>query len=150
MNLTEVIEESLTILEPRLRKNNILVDKNYRMSNSNIQGDPLQLEQVFTNLINNAIDAIESNGKIIISIANEEENKIKLSFTDDGEGIDEHELDRIFSPFFTTKSAEKGTGLGLYIVKNICKNHGADITCESVPGKGTTFTIMFHLNGKLN
>lgn len=150
VNLTEVIKESLTILEPRLRKNSIVVTKNYQVNNSHIQGDPLQLEQVFTNLINNAIDAIEKNGTITISINSDDENGIKLSFKDDGEGIDEHAQERIFSPFFTTKSAEKGTGLGLYIVKNICKNHGADITCESVPGEGTVFTIMFYLNGKHN
>ena len=57
--------------------------------------------------------------------------------------MDKPTRELIFSPFFTTKSAEKGTGLGLYIVKNICKNHNAEITCESAPGEGTTFKILF-------
>jgi len=85
-------------------------------------------------------------GELTIIIAKNDANDCRLSVKDTGEGIDEHSLKNIFSPFYTTKTPERGTGLGLYIVRNICKNHGADIDCQSLVGKGTTFTIIFHKN----
>ena len=82
-------------------------------------------------------------GKLNITIKCLSNSDREVTITDDGPGMDSDVRDQIFSPFFTTKSAEKGTGLGLYIVKNICKNHDAEIECTSEPGKGTIFTIIF-------
>ena len=98
---------------------------------------------MFTNILNNAIDAIGENGNITISLKPYEENHYLLEIHNDGPGMDEHTKKQIFSPFFTTKSADKGTGLGLYIVKNICQNHDAEISCESEMNSGTTFSIKF-------
>ena len=103
----------------------------------------IQIEQVVTNLVNNAIDALPKNGELKIEIQQTEKNEPLLIISDNGEGIDEHILDKIFSPFFTTKKGNKGTGLGLYIVNNICKNHNAEIKCKSVKGEGTEFIITF-------
>jgi signal transduction histidine kinase len=143
INLIEITNESLKILEPRLNKYNIQLIKNFKMSNATIVGDLTQIEQVITNLVNNGIDAIGQNGEMKIDIESTEKNLIKLKISDNGEGIEEHILDKIFSPFFTTKKGNKGTGLGLYIVKNICKNHNAEIICHSKIGKGTQFIITF-------
>jgi two-component system NtrC family sensor kinase len=98
---------------------------------------------VLTNILNNAVDAIGSEGNITITLKPDGDTFCQLAITDDGPGMDEHTKKQIFSPFFTTKTAEKGTGLGLYIVKNICKNHNAEISCESKVNSGTTFIIRF-------
>jgi signal transduction histidine kinase len=142
-NLQTVSEDTLNILGPRLAKKKITVEKYYQLNHPEIIGDSTQLEQVFTNLVNNAIDAMDYGGKITIRIEDIDKDRIMWSLKDTGSGMDQTIQDLIFSPFFTTKSADKGTGLGLYIVKNICKNHNAEIICESEPGQGTTFKILF-------
>jgi signal transduction histidine kinase len=111
-----------------------------------IVGDSQQIEQVLINLINNAIDAMSDFGELTVIVRKKGENECQLVVKDTGGGIDEHSLNHIYSPFYTTKSSDRGTGLGLYIVRNICKNHGADIDCQSSPKIGTTFTIIFHNN----
>jgi signal transduction histidine kinase len=142
-NLEQICEETLNILGPRLAKKKITIEKNYQSDLPEILGDSTQLEQVFTNLVNNAIDAMEIEGTLKIRLQNVDSERILWSIKDNGAGMDAGVRDLIFSPFFTTKTAEKGTGLGLYIVKNIIKNHNAEILCDSHPGQGTTFTIIF-------
>ena len=110
-----------------------------------VYGDASLLEQVFANLFGNAIDAIKTEGTIKISITAENEIII-VSVSDNGQGIDDATRPDIFSPFYTTKEQDKGTGLGLYIVKNICDQHNISIECESQLQKGTTFIVK--LNGK--
>jgi len=143
IDLIKAIEESLALLGPRLSKKKISVNTSFAAQGAEINGDAVQIEQVLTNLINNAIDAMESNGRMIISIDRENKDLI-LRIEDNGCGMDSVTLKNIFSPFFTTKSGDKGTGLGLYIVKNILKNHGAMINCKSIVDKGTLFEIRFN------
>lgn len=143
IDLIQIINESIKILEPRIHKKKIISDTDFQLDQAYIFGDSGQMEQVITNLVNNAIDAMNEEGKLIIQVSDNMNNEIKLSFSDDGQGITPEIKDKIFSPFFTTKSGNKGTGLGLYIVKNICKNHNAEITCQSNGIKGTTFSISF-------
>ena len=146
INLQQVVDESLTVLEPRLQKKNIQIIKKFNTSNCLVSGDAQQLEQVLTNLVNNAIDAMPKGGTISIQIDRDNQQNLDLKITDTGTGIARDSLEQIFTPFYTTKPPDKGTGLGLYIVKNICKNHSAEITCSSQPGLGTTFTITFRRN----
>jgi signal transduction histidine kinase len=143
IDLQEITEESLQILGPRLNKKNITVKKKFITSDATIFGDATQMEQVFTNLVNNAIDAIDGDGQLVIGIDRNGNNQVIWYLIDNGCGMNDQIREQIFSPFFTTKSANKGTGLGLYIVKNICKNHNAEIICKSEPDKGTTFEIHF-------
>lgn len=143
LDLIQVIQETVNILEPRFIKKGIHLHQDIPCSDAKIFGDSSQCEQVFTNILNNAIDAIGENGNITISLKPYEENHYLLEIHNDGPGMDEHTKKQIFSPFFTTKSADKGTGLGLYIVKNICQNHDAEISCESEMNSGTTFSIKF-------
>ena len=145
-DLVQCVENSLSILGSRLKKKEIKLTKKIDRTICNVVGDPQQIEQVLINLINNAVDAIPTVGELTVEIGKNEANEYQLSIGDTGDGIDERSIKHIFSPFYTTKSPEKGTGLGLYIVRNICKNHGADISCQSTIGKGTTFTITFHNN----
>ncbi len=117
--------------------------------------DPNQIEQVLVNLCLNASDSMPEGGTITIETRNVflDESFCKmhaikrpgeyvfLSVTDEGGGIDEETLERIYEPFFTTKEPGKGTGLGLSIVYGIIENHGGQIICYSEPGVGTTFKI---------
>jgi C4-dicarboxylate-specific signal transduction histidine kinase len=111
-----------------------------------VLANPIQLEQVFVNLLGNARDAIESahpgRGLIRISIS-EKEGNIEVLVSDDGCGMDETTKSRIFDPFFTTKEVGKGTGLGLSITYGILKRIGAGIDVHSEPGHGTEFKLTF-------
>jgi len=98
------------------------------------------LKHVFINLISNSMDAIEADGRVSIK-SYKERNSIIFEFSDNGEGISEKDIKNIFNPFFTTKPAGKGTGLGLYITYNEIKKCGGSITVSSKQGEGTTFRI---------
>lgn len=108
-----------------------------------IQMDFDKMVQVFVNLINNAIQAMDKNGDITIRLL-KVENKAVVEVSDMGVGIEEAELKKIFSPFYTTKS--DGTGLGLSICQKIIQDHGATIEATSILNQGTSFTICFPLD----
>jgi len=142
-DLNNTIRESIQFLTPRLEKKQISAHLEFNTEPAIIFGDPQQIEQVIINLVNNAVDAMPEGGKMFISIKNSEHGYIDLSVRDTGYGINSEVQQKIFSPFYTTKAPDKGTGLGLYIVNNICKNHEAIITCTSEPGAGAEFSIRF-------
>jgi signal transduction histidine kinase len=102
---------------------------------------PPRLGQVFMNLVVNAAQAIEGKGDITLSTARVDERTASVSVTDTGKGIPPEVLPRIFEPFYTTKPAGKGTGLGLPTVQQIVERHGGRIDVVSEVGKGTTFTV---------
>ncbi len=102
---------------------------------------PNKLNQVFLNLINNAIQAIPKQGKITIRARNLNEDFIEISIRDTGEGIPEEVRSKIFDPFFTTKEVGKGTGLGLPLSFSIVEQHGGTLSFESEIGKGTVFIV---------
>ena len=151
INILKVVDESAGILRPRFEKKNITLNKSYKCEyncpKANIFGDFQQMEQVFTNLFNNALDAMQEGGKLHVDIRCLSVSKVQVKITDTGIGMSDEVKSQILSPFYTTKSAEKGTGLGLYIAKNICNNHNAEIICESAINIGTTFTILFNKDG---
>jgi len=105
-----------------------------------IASDQSQLQQVFLNLVSNAIDAIGKNGLIEVKSSVDGRN-INVHITDNGPGIPEDQQKRVFDPFFTTKQTEKGTGLGLWVSYNIIERLGGAIRLRSQPGEGTTFTV---------
>ncbi len=117
---------------------------------SHIVADPQQMHQVLMNLCLNASEAIQGVGQVSITVTSSsptdtttppETERVVLTISDTGSGMNEEVLSRIFEPFFTTKSRGKGTGLGLSLVYGIVKEHGGEISVESQPGKGSTFTI---------
>ncbi len=102
--------------------------------------DPMQLKQVFLNLVLNAIEAMHGGGILRVkTIYDEASRTIEIVISDTGKGIDKEWMDKLFHPFFTTKP--KGTGLGLAISKRLIEEHGGTISVQSTPGSGTTFTI---------
>ncbi|MGC1246890.1 MAG: ATP-binding protein, partial [Spirulinaceae cyanobacterium] len=119
-------------------KQGVKVQRNYTEIPS-ILCYPDELNQVWTNLIHNALQAMNNQGDLIIDVV-EEKNQAKVSFTDTGKGIPEEIKSRIFKPFFTTKPPGEGSGLGLDIVSKIVDKHQGQITFESQPGC-TTFTV---------
>ena len=107
--------------------------------------DKQRMQQVFLNLIKNALDVLDSEGHIWISargiIKNNRPNEVEILIEDDGPGIPAENLSKIFDPFFTTKDVGHGSGLGLYIVHDIIEQHGGSMQVDSRPGNGTTFII---------
>jgi two-component system NtrC family sensor kinase len=106
-----------------------------------IQASPSEMQQVFLNLINNAVDAMERQGGEIVIATRREKNQLIIEVRDTGPGIPPANLDRIFDPFYTTKPVGKGTGLGLSICYGIIKKMGGDISVDSTMDEGTTFVI---------
>lgn len=125
---------------------NIKVEKNYAKDIPMINVDEEQILQVFLNIILNAIQAMPAGGFLLIK-SEKINSDIIVNIEDSGTGIPESARDKIFEPFFTTKS--KGTGLGLSISKRIIELHSGEIKVESIPKKGTTFTIILPVNVKL-
>ncbi|BAV06289.1 Histidine kinase-, DNA gyrase B-, and HSP90-like ATPase [Filimonas lacunae] len=141
-NLHEGIDNTLVILGYKLRQGNVQLIKNFDAQLPLIPVVVSEVNQVWTNLIDNALDAMEANGKGVLEITTGlEEGYAKVTITDNGPGIPADVMDRLFEPFFTTKDIGKGTGLGLDIVNNIVKQHKGLVKVTSVP-QHTTFTVL--------
>jgi signal transduction histidine kinase len=134
----EGLDSTLILLQNRFR-NRIEIIKNYS-DLPQIECYPGQLNQVFMNILSNAIDSIDGNGKIIIETSREE-GMIRISIKDSGRGIPENVKEKIFEPFYTTKEVGKGTGLGLSISHGIIEKHNGRITFVSEAGKGSEFIV---------
>ncbi|MBM9592268.1 GHKL domain-containing protein [Leptospira sp. 201903075] len=144
INLTENIETVLTIYNSLLR-DGVEVIKNFNYDGP-IHCFPDEISQVWTNLIHNAVQAIEGQGSIYIETNKEiETNMANIIIRDTGKGIKEEDKARIFDPFFTTKIRGEGTGLGLGIVKKIIEKHKGEIYFQSDVAVGTTFTVRLPL-----
>lgn len=104
--------------------------------------DPSQIERVFINIIVNAADAMDGNGKLNMATRFDPvDHNIEVEFADTGHGIPKENLEKIFDPFFTTKDTGHGVGLGLAISFGIIKEHNGSLSVESEVGKGTTFIV---------
>ena len=141
-NITDGIETVLTLYHNHL-KQGVKVIKNYNELPL-VLCYPDELNQVWTNLIHNALQAMENQGTLRIDVS-QQDTKVLVSITDSGKGIPPEVITRIFEPFFTTKIAGEGSGLGLDIVRKIIEKHQGKIEVESVPGK-TTFTVYLPIN----
>ena len=144
--LTNFIPEVTGMVAQKATVHGISIEQDIAENTYPIHGDPTQLQQVLVNLFNNAIDAIlerhgTSGGKLIIKAGPKENNSVEIVVNDNGNGISPENLDRIFSPFFTTKAVGKGTGLGLSICYGIIDNMRGRMEASSEVGVGTTFTI---------
>ena len=141
LDVNTVIEATLSLTERQLLSNKITIVKNLTPTVNRVIGNPVQLQQVFTNIIVNAQHAMPEGGNLFITAKNENGN-VLVEFKDTGCGIPEEHKDRIFEPFFTTKMNWKGTGLGLSICYDIIKKHNGSIAVSSQSGKGAAFTII--------
>lgn len=142
--LKNCINDILTLLDYRVKKQSINSQTEIP-DDIEVWGELDKLQQVFLNIISNAIDAMPEGGTLKVE-AERKENNIVIRISDTGIGIKNEHLTRIFEPFFTTKGYGRGTGLGLSISYQIVKEHDGDITVESEYGKGTIFTITLPAN----
>ncbi len=142
IRLQSIVEETLKLLRPSLPPL-VEVDTNFASDTPDVYADPTQLHQVIMNLVTNAVHAMgDRGGRLVIGTQNVPPGDYaRLTVTDTGAGIDSMTLERIFEPFYTTKQAGRGTGLGLSVVHGIVKSHDGNIDVTSAPGKGTTFII---------
>ncbi len=140
-NLNSILENSIIMLQPKLKYKGTL-STNYCSHPVEILGNAGKLHQAFLNFIANAEQAIDEDGEIHLStkVAN---GRAMVELEDTGIGIPQENLDKISDPFFTTKPVGQGTGLGLSISYKIIEEHAGKIEVNSVPGKGTKFTISF-------
>ncbi|MEN7548554.1 PAS domain S-box protein [Rapidithrix thailandica] len=138
-DLNEGLESTLTLLSNKLKKT-IKVEKDLREL-PKVQCQIGRINQVFMNILNNAIQAVGTKGTIYIKTWNENSHKVMVSIKDTGLGLDEKLKSKIFEPFFTTKDIGEGTGLGLSISYGIIEQHNGKITVHSLPGHGTEFII---------
>jgi len=148
IDVKNIIEETLMLMEEQFKNNNVQIKKKYDQEKLYAKIDPEQLKQILINLYMNAINAISKKGKIEISLRVINENKIKIRIKDDGKGIKDEDISKIFDPFFSTSA--KGTGLGLAVVKRLVLENKGKIDIKSVVGKGTNVEIILPKKGDKN
>ena len=139
--LLEIIESVLTLLQPELDKQNIQLERLYKDKGYELQLDPDLMEQVFINLLKNAMDALQGIPEACISmhVFKSLNDEIEIQISDNGPGIPSDLLDKIFIPFFTTK--KEGSGIGLSLSRQIVQMHKGNLFVHSEEGGGTVFTI---------
>jgi two-component system NtrC family sensor kinase len=140
VDVNDTIHQTITILENHARINNIDIQVDLADTIPIIAGDQAQLQQVFLNLISNAIDAIGSNGAVEVD-SQRRDDVIVVNIRDDGPGLSEEKMRKIFDPFYTTKESGKGTGLGLWVSHSIISKMGGSIQVKNNPDKGAVFTV---------
>ncbi|MBN2418935.1 MAG: two-component sensor histidine kinase [Deltaproteobacteria bacterium] len=153
IELKNFINEVTGMVEQRATVHAIEIIKNIPEDLPPVNADPTQLQQVFLNLFNNAIDAIierygASGGRLEVATEISENDYFKITVSDNGSGISEENMSKVFSPFFTTKPVGKGTGLGLSVCYGIIKEMGGEMKVESEKNRGTVFTIILPSSSK--
>ncbi len=145
-DINKLLNDTLQLLEPQIRKSNVEIVKDYAADLPPISASSGKLQQVFTNLILNARDAMISGGTITLRTSGFDDNAVVVEVSDTGEGIPTENLSKVFDPFFTTKGVGNGTGLGLAVTYGIIQEHAGTIEAQSSEGQGTTFRMMFPLS----
>lgn len=144
LDLNELLRKTFDAIEPALEENRVELGASLAENLPPISGDENRLQQVFLNLVNNALDAMPAGGKLDVA-TRFENDKVTVTFTDNGVGMSAETSAKIFQPLFTTKERGRGTGLGLVVVRQILQEHEAEITVESEQGKSTTFYLSFNV-----
>jgi signal transduction histidine kinase len=161
LELNALLRDIVHLASPGMSFSNIRVHTELQDDLPMVLADSNQLQQVFLNLIANAVDAMPSGGELYVKTAIEAGSEtglgdpgtehgrcVAVCIRDSGQGIAEEYLARIFDPFFTTKEAGRGTGIGLAVCSQIIHAHGGSITVQSQPREGSTFTICLPIHGE--
>ncbi|NPA95584.1 MAG: response regulator [Thermodesulfobacteria bacterium] len=145
-NINDIIENACSLVSTCVSQGTVIkIEKHLDPALPGIMADPHQIEQVITNVMKNAIDALAPDGGTVRIETSAQGGHVLIKITDDGPGIPEEIIKNIFDPFFSTKNKKEGTGLGLSICHGIIKEHGGDINVFSKPGY-TSFTIKLPTN----
>jgi signal transduction histidine kinase len=156
VNLHQIVRQTFALLATMARKRNVSLELADGQVEARTEVDPDQLQQVLSNLVLNAIQAMPSGGLVSVAVAAErvrpppdhggpEADYLRIDVRDQGVGIAEEEMLRLFEPFFTTKQIGEGTGLGLSVSRGIIREHAGWIAVDSRPGQGTCFSIYLPL-----
>jgi signal transduction histidine kinase len=139
----DLVEDTLRLATNQIKLSKVKVKGDLAANLPPVYGDRQQLEQVFLNIVLNALDAMPEGGTLGISCSTtRDRERVSVAFSDTGVGIPEQSISDVFNPFFTTKPDAKGTGLGLSVSLGIIRQHGGDIEVRSDLGRGTTFTVL--------
>ena len=142
LDVNSLLLEVISVVDHQFKLDNIAIETKFDTSVPTLYADGEKLKQVFMNLLMNAKQAIEVQGQIqIITDHDASRNEVNVTVVDTGSGIPPEIQEKIFDPFFTTKPTGQGTGLGLSVSYGIIKDHRGEIFVQSIPGKGSTFTI---------
>jgi signal transduction histidine kinase len=141
LDISKVIDQALVLVGHQAQLNKVKITRQEAPGIPLIKGDLNQLVQVFVNLVVNAIQSMPNGGELVINCRTEANNFISVGFRDSGYGIPPENMNKLFTPFFSTKDAVKGVGLGLAISYGIIERHGGHFDVQSEVGKGTTFTV---------
>jgi PAS domain S-box-containing protein len=146
-NINRVIKEALNIVQYGKKVKDITFTLELDEQLPEIPAVPDQIVQIFINILMNAVDSLDGHHGIITVQSRKNEQAIEVIIHDTGKGIEPSAIEKIFEPFYTTKTTGQGTGLGLWVSYGIVKSFGGDIFVESTPEKGSTFTVSFPLKG---
>jgi len=146
-NINRVVKEALNIVQYGKKVKEITFALALDEELPEIRAVPDQIVQVFINILMNAIDSLEGRIGTITMQSRKKGHAVEVMIHDTGKGIESSALEKIFEPFYTTKTTGQGTGLGLWVSYGIVKSFGGDIFVESVPEKGSTFTVSFPWKG---
>jgi two-component system NtrC family sensor kinase len=149
IELPQLLQDTLKIAGNQIALNKISVHQHIENGAATVRGNRQELQQVFLNLIINAVQAMPDGGDLTVQLDQDKDNWINITVQDTGVGIAEEHLPHIFDPFFTTKEVGQGTGLGLSVSYGIVKKHGGRIAVDSHRGKGCTFTVMIPTTPKM-
>lgn len=157
VSFPKIVQMVAASVQPKLKRTNSHLILDVDPTLPDMMGYPDGLYQALLNLVENAIDSLSPKGVVTLTVkfqfrdmrlsAGDNRGEIKVVIHDNGKGISEDKLSRIFEPFYSTKDFGKGTGLGLAIVKRIVDEHGGEIKVASRVGEGTSFTLVFPLDG---
>lgn len=154
VDLNTCLAECLALFQPEFDRRRIILVTEWSQQIEKVNADAQQLQEVFHSLIENALDAMSSGGILVTKLSphtNPEQPDsrtwVQVEIADTGCGMNASQLEQIFQPFFTTKRAGRGTGLGLASAMETIRAHGGDIRVESVPGKGSRFMIILPIDG---
>lgn len=148
IDINRVLLEILELLRYQMSYQQIQIGTELKADLPRICGDPSGLRQVFMNLLVNALQAIQGQGRVEVKTSKLGEDRIAIVIRDTGHGMAQEILDRIWEPFFTTKEVGQGVGLGLALTYNTIKRHGGEIQLESQIGKGSQFTVLLPIQRK--
>jgi signal transduction histidine kinase len=143
LDACEIVEETLRLAANQIKLSGTKVDHECPEHLPPLHGDRQQLQQVFLNMVLNALEAMPGGGELKISLdLDKSRERVAIEFQDTGVGIPEQHLEDIFDPFYSSRASGEGTGLGLSVSLGIIRQHGGDIRVRSRVGVGTTFEVL--------
>lgn len=141
VRVNRLLADVLTLVEYQFRNDNIEVKKGLESSLPLVLGDANQLKQVFLNIVVNAREAMPNGGRLTVETQAAADGAVEVRLSDTGCGMAPEVAEHVFEPFYTTKAAAGGSGIGLFLCRNIVKDHGGTLTVSTRPGEGTTFIV---------